>query len=57
MSGYLLPDYVPDIRQLMRTLELQRPVFAGRSWGANIGAMMAAEHPEELSEVILEDPV
>lgn len=56
-GGYLLRDYAEDLRQLVRTLGLRRPFFAGNSWGANIGAFMAAEYPEEFSKVLLEDPI
>lgn len=57
VSGYLLRDYAEDLRQLIPNLELRRPFFAGHSWGANIGAFVAAEYPELVSKVVLEDPV
>ena len=56
-TGYTLSHYTGDLAELVRVLGLERPYFAGNSWGANIGTYLAADRPELLSAAILEDPV
>ena len=56
-TGYTLRHYADDVAELVRVLGLERPFFAGNSWGANIGTYLAADRPELLSAVVLVDPV
>ena len=56
-TGYLLRDYALDVHHLIEELGLERPFYVGHSWGANIGAYVAAEHPRDISKAVLEDPV
>ena len=57
MTGYRLRDFADDIHQLIQGLELKRPAYVGHSWGGNIGTMMAADYPDDISKAFLEDPV
>ena len=53
---YLTVDYVPDAVQFLRE-EIQRPtVVYGHSLGAMVAAAVAAEVPELVRAIILEDP-
>ena len=53
---YLTVDYVPDAVQFLRE-EIQRPtVVYGHSLGAMVAAAVAAEAPELVRAIILEDP-
>ena len=56
-SGYLLRDYALDVHHLIEELRLEEPSYVGHSWGANIGAYMAAEFPGDIARAVLEDPV
>jgi pimeloyl-ACP methyl ester carboxylesterase len=57
VTGYRLRDFVEDIHQLIQNLGLKRPAYVGHSWGGNIGTIMAADYPEDISRAFLEDPV
>ena len=56
-TGYRLRDFVEDVHQLIANLGLERPAYAGHSWGGNIGTILASDHPEDISRAFLEDPV
>jgi pimeloyl-ACP methyl ester carboxylesterase len=56
-TGYLLNDFVEDTATIISALELKHPIYIGHSWGANIGTILAADHPELISKAFLEDPV
>ena len=57
VTGYRLRDFAEDVHQLIANLKLERPAYAGHSWGGNIGTMLASDHPEDISRAFLEDPV
>jgi pimeloyl-ACP methyl ester carboxylesterase len=48
-SGDTLATFVDDSRQAIATLELDRPILVGHSWGASIALELAARHPETVS--------
>lgn len=54
-SGYSVPLHVVDLAELIKELELDRPVVVGHSLGALIGLYFAAHYPEKLSKLILID--
>lgn len=57
VTGYRLRDFVEDMHQLIQNLGLKRPAYAGHSWGGNIGTILAADYPDDISKAFLEDPV
>jgi non-heme chloroperoxidase len=44
--GYDLDTAVADLRALIGTLELDRPVLAGQSWGGNVVLELGWRHPD-----------
>ena len=56
-TGYRLRDFTEDIRELIKTLDLRRPAYAGHSWGGNIGTILASDSSDLISRAFLEDPV
>lgn len=57
VTGYRLRDFVEDIHQLIGTLGLRKPLYAGNSWGGCIGTIMGADFPDDISKAFLGDPV
>lgn len=55
-SGYLYPDYAADLAGLIDVLGLDKPALLGHSMGAGTAAYLAADRPELVSKIILEDP-
>ena len=56
-TGYRLRDFAEDVHQFIANLGLERPAYAGHSWGGNIGTILASDHPGDISRAFLEDPV
>src|SRR3989304_2798535 len=56
-TGYRLRDFAEDMHQLIGALGLQRPLYAGNSWGGCIGTILAANSPQDISKAFLGDPV
>lgn len=55
-GAYLIADYVPDVVDFLRR-ELDEPaILVGHSLGGNVAAAAAAEVPERVRGLILEDP-
>ncbi len=54
--GYSLADHALDVVTLIEELQLVDPVLIGHSLGADIAANIAAEYPDRVSKLILEDP-
>src|SRR5205085_7090582 len=52
---YQLPALVELGRSLLDALGLDRVVWAGSSWGGNVGAAVAASHPERVEALVLLD--
>lgn len=48
-TGDTIARFVDDARRAIARLGLERPVLAGRSWGACIALELAARHPETAS--------
>lgn len=44
-TGYDMASVARDLRTLLDELDLQRPVVAGQSWGANVVVELAAANP------------
>ena len=51
-SGYTLESMAGDLLELLDELEIERPLIAGHSYGADIALYHALLHPERVSEVI-----
>src|SRR5271155_1295030 len=51
-SGYSPDDMAEDLLGLMDALELERPLIAGHSYGADIALYHALRNPERVREVI-----
>ena len=45
-AGYDFATVVDDLKALLETLELKRPVVVGQSWGANVVLAFGATYPE-----------
>lgn len=57
VTGYRLRDFAEDIHQLIGALGLQRPLYAGNSWGGCIGTILGADYSQDISKALLGDPV
>ncbi len=55
-NGYNLAMMASDAAHLIRSLDLQRPVLMGHSMGGSIISQVAADYPELVRGLILEDP-
>jgi pimeloyl-ACP methyl ester carboxylesterase len=51
-SGYSLDAMAEDLLQLLDALEIERPLIAGHSYGADIALYHALAHPDRVREVI-----
>ncbi|HLH14944.1 MAG TPA: alpha/beta hydrolase [Solirubrobacteraceae bacterium] len=51
-SGYTPDAMAQDLLELLDALEIERPLIAGHSYGADIALYHALAHPERVSEVI-----
>ena len=49
-------DMAADVAELIRTLELERPIVGGHSMGATVTHQLGVRFPELTSALILEDP-
>lgn len=49
-------NLVDDVASLIEALELHRPALLGHSMGASTAASVAAQYPELVSTLLLEDP-
>ena len=56
-SGYSINNYAEDYHHIIGALGLHKPYFVGHSWGGSIGTYLAAVYRNELSGVVLEDPL
>jgi pimeloyl-ACP methyl ester carboxylesterase len=55
-TGYRLTDYAADVRGLLDQLPHERVDLLGFSLGALVAMVLAAEQPERIQRLILEDP-
>jgi pimeloyl-ACP methyl ester carboxylesterase len=54
--GYHIGDFTRDIMRFMRALRAHPAVIIGHSLGSLVTIQLAAEHPELVRAVVLEDP-
>ena len=55
-DGYRMSDYVADAAQVLRSVTTVPAIVMGHSFGGWVANRLAAEHPELVSKLILEDP-
>ena len=55
-SGYRSTDHAADIAGLIAALDLGQPALVGHSMGAATVAQLAADYPQLVSRIVLEDP-
>lgn len=55
-AGYRLVDYAADVLAFVRQDRLERFTLAGHSLGALVGLLVAAELPERIASLLLEEP-
>lgn len=55
-TGYANADHAADYAAAIQALGLVRPALIGHSMGAATGAQLAAQHPDLLHCILLEDP-
>lgn len=46
VTGYGFQDVTADMVELFQTLDLERPIFVGQSWGGNVALHLGATHPQ-----------
>jgi pimeloyl-ACP methyl ester carboxylesterase len=54
-TGYASAELVADAVHVIDTLELDRPLVAGHSWGAAIALALAANHPDRAAGLVFVD--
>ena len=54
-TGYGFAEVTADLAAALDALALRDPVVVGHSWGANVAAVFAAEHPERAAAIGLID--
>lgn len=54
-TGYGFDEVTADLRELLRTLGLQRPLLVGQSWGGNVVLELAKRYPEAAAGLVLVD--
>ncbi|WP_422928659.1 alpha/beta fold hydrolase [Singulisphaera sp. PoT] len=55
-GGYRVADYVPDVVDFLRRGIGEPAILIGHSLGGNVAAAVAAEAPERVKALVLEDP-
>jgi pimeloyl-ACP methyl ester carboxylesterase len=50
---YAMSDFAEDARQLLDALAIERTAVVGHSMGSMAGQLLAAEHPERVSRLVL----
>lgn len=54
-TGYGFADVTADLRALIDSLDMPRPILAGQSWGGNVVLHFAARYPDIASGLVLVD--
>lgn len=54
-AGYGFREVTDDLKALIESLELERPVVVGHSWGGNVALQLAADHPALVRGIALVD--
>jgi pimeloyl-ACP methyl ester carboxylesterase len=54
-TGYGFADVTADLRALIDSLNMPRPILAGQSWGGNVVLHFAARYPDIASGLVLVD--
>ncbi|MCX6049165.1 MAG: alpha/beta hydrolase, partial [Chloroflexi bacterium] len=55
-AGYSNAEHAADYAGLIRALKLSQPVLLGHSMGADTSAFLAANYPDLVQAIVLEDP-
>ncbi len=55
-GAYRIADYVPDVVDFLRRGLVEPAIVIGHSLGGNVAAAVAAEAPERVRALVLEDP-
>ena len=55
-DGYDYPTLARDLARLIKALKLEKPTLIGHSMGAETAALTAANYPDLIGAVVLEDP-
>jgi pimeloyl-ACP methyl ester carboxylesterase len=54
-AGYGFAEVTADLRALLATLDIARPILVGHSWGGNVVLQHAADHPADVRGLVLVD--
>ncbi|TAH48481.1 MAG: alpha/beta hydrolase [Chloroflexota bacterium] len=56
LEGYSFDEYVADALALLRVNGFSKAIVMGHSFGAVVALNLAAQHPQAVTQLILEDP-
>lgn len=54
-GDYTFQTIAADARAVLASLQMERPVIVGHSWGANVGLWLAANYPDDVSGLVMVD--
>ena len=54
-TGYGFDEVTADLRALIDSLGMRRPIVAGQSWGGNVVVHLSAQYPDAASGLVLVD--
>jgi esterase len=54
-EGYNIPNYVEDLAAMLDALAIERATLIGNSMGGRISILYAANHPERVARVVIND--
>jgi len=54
-SGYDFATITSDLDAILRALKIDRAIFMGHSWGANVALQYAVDRPDQVSNLVLID--
>lgn len=54
-SGYDFATVASDLHAILQTLQIERALLAGHSWGGNVALQYAVEHPDRVRGLVLID--
>ena len=54
-SGYDFATVASDLDEVLRTLQIERALLAGHSWGGNVALQYAVDHPDRVRGLVLID--
>src|SRR3982751_3005392 len=56
-DDWRIDRWTTDLRELLRRLHVERPVILAAGWGAYMGLTYAQRWPDELSKLVLVNPI